>query len=172
MGLMTESSSQTLRSEKVHSQTSCREVIIMRYIAISILLGLSACASVPGDSDISARTASWQGAPADELVAALGQPNINKRGTWVWEFAGPERHEGGDHSNHSTHTESLSVVQACSDCTPGQGMTRSSGRPQSSVPSVCTYLGYVEHGVVNKLTTLSEPGTHCTFQELPLRVAE
>lgn len=143
----------------------------MRYIAIAILLGLTACASVSGGSDIGQRTASWQGAPADELVEVLGEPIVNQRGTWVWEFAGPERREGGSRSNHPANSESLSVVQACSDCAPGQGMTQFSGRQPDGVPSVCSYLGYVERGIITKLTTLSEPGTHCAFQELPLYLA-
>ncbi len=147
----------------------------MRVISVAILFGLSACASAPSGNDISARTASWQGASAVELVAALGQPSSRtKRGTWVWRFNGPERRvrSGHGYSSHSASTETLSVIQACSNCLPGQGMTRSADSQTRRAPSVCSYLGYVENGIVAKLTTLSDPGTHCDFDELPMHPAE
>jgi hypothetical protein len=149
----------------------------MRTFAVAVMFGVSACASVPNENDISVRTASWQGASAAELVAVLGQPDgRTKRGTWVWQFAGPERrvHNGHWYSPHYSSTTTLSVIQACPGCPPGQNMTRSGYRPTGTVIArgICTYLGYVEGGVVAKITTLSEPGTHCDFEDLPLRPTE
>jgi len=148
----------------------------MRKASIAVLVGVSACASVPSGNDINARTASWQGASTVELVAALGQPSGRTgRGTWVWQFAGPERRVGSGrrHSTHSANTGTLSVIQACPNCSPGQFMTRSGdSRTGSSAPSICTYLGYVEGETVTKLTTLADPGSHCDFEELPPRPTE
>ena len=59
----------------------------MRRLSIAILVVLSACVSVPSDNDVSKRKASWQGAPVDELVAALGgQPGLKKEDKWYWQF--------------------------------------------------------------------------------------
>ncbi len=147
----------------------------MRVFLFAIMAAISACASAPGGNDIGARTASWQGASIDELVAVLGQPSsTTRRGTLVWQFDGPERRarSGRGRSSQSAETESLSVIQACSNCLPGQGMIRSADSQTVSEPRVCKYLGYVEDGKVAKLTILSDVGAHCDFDELPLRPAD
>jgi len=156
----------------------------MRLFPIAILVGLSACASAPGENDVGTRVASWQGAPANDLVAVLGEPVITKRGSWIWEFPGPGDGKVIAYGSHSTNSGPLlgSVSQSCSGCDPSSSVgTQSSaarmpGETQASGSAghyhkrvVCKYIGYVENGIVTKLTTLSKPGNHCPFDELPLR---
>lgn len=156
----------------------------MKLYPIVILVSLSACASVPSGNDVGARVASWHGAPATDLVAILGEPVITKRGSWIWQFAGPGDGEAIAYGSRSTNSGPVlgPVSQACHGCEPSNsvgsqssaarmpGETRvsgSSGHYHKRV--VCQYIGYVENGVVTKLTTLSKPGTNCRFDELPLR---
>ncbi len=51
-------------------------------------------------------------------------------------------------------------------------MMRPADSPTVREPSDCRYLGYVEDGIVAKLTTLGDVGAHCDFDELPMRSAE
>ena len=153
------------------------ESTIMRRLSIAILVSLSACASVPSSNDVSIRTASWQSAPAVELIAILGEPKISKRGNLTWRFLGPRETQAGYHQHRSVNTGSLSVLTGCASCstagsvgsivTPGTYSGGSSG--STTRPRFCTYLAYVENGIVSKLITLSNPRTHCLFEELPLR---
>ena len=148
----------------------------MRLYPTAILVGLSACASVPSGNDVGTRLASWHGAPATDLVAVVGEPVITKRGSWIWQFPGPEDGEVIANGSRSANTAPLlrpasSNVGSPSASARMPGETRvvygSGGTYHKHV--VCKYIGYVENGIVTQLTTLSKPGTHCRFDELPLR---
>ena len=146
----------------------------MRLYPIAILVGLSACASAPSGNDLGARLASWHGALATDLVAVLGEPVITKRGSWVWPFPGPEDGEVIAYGSVNAGLPLRPVtgsVGGPSNAARMPGETRvtygSSGSYHKHV--VCKYIGYVEEGTVTRLTTLSKPGTHCRFDELPLR---
>ena len=148
----------------------------MRLYPIAILVGLSACASVPSGNDVGTRVASWHGAPATDLVAVLGAPAITKRGSWIWQFPGPENGEVIAYGSRSAKAgyrarPVSSSVGSPSNSARMPGETRvdydSGGTYTKHV--VCKYIGYVENGIVIKLATLSKPGTHCRFDELPLR---
>jgi len=146
----------------------------MRLYPTAILVGLSACASVPSGNDVGTRLASWHGAPATDLVAVVGEPVITKRGSWIWQFPGPEDGEviAYGSANASLPLQPVSgTVGGPSDAARMPGETRvvygSGGTYHKHV--VCKYIGYVENGIVTQLTTLSKPGTHCRFDELPLR---
>ena len=146
----------------------------MRLYPIAILVGLSACASVPSGNDVGTRVASWDGAPATDLVAVLGEPAITKRGSWIWQFPGPEDGEviAYDSANAGPPLRPVSSsVGGPSNRARMAGETRVDYAPGGTYTKhvVCKYIGYVENGIVTKLTTLSEPGTHCRFDELPLR---
>ncbi|MGB5257028.1 MAG: hypothetical protein WBN07_13630 [Woeseiaceae bacterium] len=146
----------------------------MRLYPIAILVGLSACASAPSGNDVDTRVASWHGAPAADLVAVLGEPEITKRGSWIWQFPGPDDGEviayGSANAGAALRPVSGSEGGP-SDSARMPGETRvtqaSAGTFHKHV--VCKYIGYVENGTVTQLTTLSKPGTHCRFDELPLR---
>ena len=154
----------------------------MRRLSITILVVLSACVSVPGDTDVSKRKASWQGASVDELVAVLGQPGQkSKRGTWTWQFwASPEKR---DSYIRGTESLSLSDPSGCRNCAPSSLTGSPAPRPaynayvgggpspksESQPPPICTYLVYVENGTIVKLSTLGARGAYCRFEELPLR---
>jgi len=160
----------------------------MRLYPIVILVTLSACATAPSGNDINARAMSWQGAPVDELVAAFGgQPGLKKEDKWYWQFRSPRESEGTDVRVSPTNTGSLSVLRSCPNCysssSEGNPINRAmpfattvtSGAVTSGrgwlhkEPRVCTYIAFVEKGVITRLTTLSKPGAHCRFEELPLR---
>ena len=154
----------------------------MRQFSFVVLVVLSACASAPGDNDVSKRKASWQGAPVDELVAVLGQPGeISDKGTWYWQFwASPEKRD-----SYVGESESLSLSDppGCRNCAPSSLTGSPAPRPaysflsgggpspksESRPPPVCTYLVQVENGTIVKLSTLSARGAYCQFEELPMR---
>lgn len=152
----------------------------MRLYPILILVGLSACATVPSGNGINARAESWQGAPVDELVAIFGgQPGLKKADKWYWQFwASPEKRD-----SYYGETESLSDPSGCRNCAtsslvgspaprPAYSFFSGGGRSPSSEsrpPPICTYLVYVENGTIVKLRTLGAPGAYCRFEELPLR---
>ena len=155
----------------------------MRRLSIAILIVLSACASVPGDSNVKERKARWQGVPIDELVGVLGQPGrISEKGIWYWQFwASPEKRDDYIQGAESTN---LPDYSACRNCAPssltGSPSLRPTydflmgGRPtpksESRPPPVCTYLVNVEDEAIVKLSTLSARGAFCRFEELPLHV--
>lgn len=143
----------------------------MRLYLIAILVGLSACATVPDGNDLGVRTASWIGAPASDLVVVLGQPEITNRGSWIWRFPGPGDGEvisfGGAHRLRP-------ATSHVGGPTNSAGQPAQPGAPYGTLGTyhkhvVCKYIGYVENGIVTRLTTLSKPGTHCRFDELPPR---
>ena len=154
----------------------------MQRLSIAVLVLLSACASIPGDNDLSERKASWQGAPVVELVTTFGgQPGLKKKDTWYWQFwASPEKR---DSYFQETESISLSDVPPCRNCAPssltGSPSPRSayngliaggpSPKSESQRPPLCTYLVYVANGTIVKLNTLGAPGAFCRFDELPLR---
>lgn len=146
----------------------------MRLYPIAILVGLSACASAPSGNDVGARLASWHGAPATDLVAVLGEPVITKRGSWIWKFPGPEH---GKVIAYRSANASLPLRPVTSRVGGPSNAARMPGETRVTYGSswwyrkhvVCKYIGYVEDGIVTRLTTLSKPGTHCRFDELPLR---
>lgn len=148
----------------------------MKLIALALLIGLSACASAPSENSVVTRVASWHGAPATDLVAVLGEPVITKRGSWIWQFPGPENGEVITDGSQTANAGLLLRPVASDVGSPSDG-ARMPGETQvvrGSVGTytkhrVCKYIAYVEDGVVSKLTTLSKPGTHCRFDELPLR---
>ena len=146
----------------------------MRLYPIAILVGLSACASVPSGNDVRTLVASWHGAPATDLVAVLGEPAITKRGSWIWQFPGPENGEvlayGSANAGPPLRPVSSSVGGPSNGARmPGETRVVYDSGGTYTKHVVCKYIGYVENGIVAKLTTLSEPGTHCRFDELPLR---
>jgi len=149
----------------------------MRRLLIAILVGLSACATAPSGNDLTSRLVSWHGASTGELVAVLGEPTIKENGTWTWQFSGREKSRGGNSRHRSANTGSLSVLRGCASCSmsgsDGKVVTPAtyfdSDGTSTETPHFCTYLGYVENGMVIKLTTLSRPRLHCRFDELPLR---
>ena len=152
----------------------------MRLYTIAILVSLSACASVPSGNDVSARVASWHGAPAADLVTILGEPEITKHGSWVWQFAGPGHGEVAAcrcSTNSAPRLRLGPMSQVCQGCAPPEGVSSQSfadkmpyrerrGHYQKHV--VCKYIGDIENGVVTKLTTQSKPANDCRFDELPL----
>ena len=155
----------------------------MRLLSIAILVGLSACSSVPSSNDVSSRTASWQGVSTTELVTALGEPTSMKPGTWIWKFPGPENRQArnGGAPVATSGFSSQPISQPCPGCdrsgshsppsnraSPAALPMLSSGRSMDTRRRYCEYIAYVEDGIVAQLTTLSKPGTHCRFQELPL----
>ena len=146
----------------------------MRLYPLAILVALSACASVPSGNDLSPRLASWIGAPAADLVAVLGEPVITKRGSWIWRFQGPEDGEYVPYRSSSAYARLRPVTSSVggpSNAARMPGETRLVyGSNWSYHKRVgCKYIGYVENGIVTRLTTLSKPGNHCRFDELPLR---
>ena len=160
---------------------------IMRLLPIAILVSLSACASVPDSDDVSIRAASWHGAPADELIAILGEPKISKKGDMSWRFmvrsVAPKStqarsryrpfvpqsspNSGLNRSSLSgigtSHRELLATSHGYSTHV---GFSGSGYKPR---PRFCTYLAYVENGIVSKLITLGNSRAGCVFEELPLR---
>ncbi len=146
----------------------------MRLYRIAILVGLSACVSVPSGNDVGPRLASWHGAPATDLVAILGEPVITKRGSWVWQFPGPDDGEVIAYGSSSAGLPLRPVsssVGGPSNAARMPGQTRVVYGPGGTYHKhvVCKYIGYVENGIVTKLATLSKPGTHGRFDEIPLR---
>ena len=148
----------------------------MKFYPIALMAALSACASVPGGDNLGTRVASWHGAPATDLVAVLGEPVITKRGSWIWQVPGPENGEVVYYSS-----QSASAGLGLRPVTRNGGSPVDAGRMPGDIQvtggsggtyikrEVCKFSAYVEDGRVTELTTLSKPGTHCRFDELPLR---
>ena len=158
----------------------------MRLLPITILVSLSACASAPSSNHASILEASWQGAPADELIAMLGEPITSKKGNMTWQFLVPVVPKEMQASSHSKNrsvrsTGSLSVLSGCGGCSPdgsvvapGPTYTWVGGSSGSSSEFTerrrfCRYLALVENGIVSKLITLDNSRAGCLFTELPLR---
>ena len=148
----------------------------MKLYPIALLAGLSACASVPSGDNIGTRLASWHDAPATDLVAVLGEPVITKRGSWIWQFPGPGNGEVITHISHSANAglglrpaPSTSGSPSDGARMPGEMQVTSGSGGTYTKHVVCKYIAYVEDGMVTELTTLSKPGTHCRFDELPRR---
>lgn len=151
----------------------------MRLVVIVLMVGLSACAGIPGKDDVGVRVASWHGAPASDLVAVLGEPVINERGSWVWEFPGPAHGQTVAYDSHAltSHPQPRPVASTVGGPNnpgkmPGEFRTVSSSGGTYTKHEMCKYFAYVESGIVTSLSTLSKPGYHCRFDELPLRTDE
>ena len=149
----------------------------MRRLLVVLLVGLSACASVPGNNDVRTRAASWQGAPAAELIAILGEPRVSESGNLTWRFPGPEEPQARNRQHRSADSGSLSVLTGCASCSMADsggsvvtpGMHFSGSAFSTTRPRYCTYLAVVENETVSKLVTLGNSRTRCLFSELPLR---
>ncbi len=164
----------------------------MRLLPIAFLVCLSACASSSNSKAIDARMASWHGAPADELIAVLGEPIVSKKGNMTWRFVVPhtmptDDHQHSSHHRQAKHSKSLSVVSGISntDVVSPDGSAVASGRPFAIIgvgsggrsenrvrPQFCTYLAYVEDGKVSKLMTFDNYRNGCLFDEVPVRPTE
>ena len=164
----------------------------MRLLPIAFLVCLSACASSPNSDAIDARMASWHGAPADELIAILGDPIISEKGNMTWRFVVPhtlptDDHQHSSHHRHAKHSKSISVISGVSntDVVSPDGSAVASGNPFETTdagfagdgvhrvrPQYCMYLAYVENGTVSRLMTFDNHRNGCLFTEVPVRSTE
>lgn len=125
----------------------------------------------------------------DELVTAFGgQPGLKREDAWYWQFRSWGESEGNSGRATFSNPNPHSVFHPCVSCynpsfesqpmnrampfettlTSGW-MTPGGGGWLHREPRVCTYIAYIENGAITRLTTLSRPGAHCRFDELPRR---